>query len=243
MSQQPNGLPVQDSRRAQHSTSTRASHCPGCSHSVRRVVRHEATDGPVMTNLLEHNPVCDYRYPTETCGWSNPAVRSSRDNVTSPFPGGRLSREGTRRLPASRRSGARVDGMANSGELLINVVSTNKPKALRGLNQKVRGLVQRDHPSPVVVIRATGGEAEPTPSLIHPWNVVSPSSSFRGRPSARRLLMGRRVEDEGGSECRPVIGWIGVESSGEITPRESGLTSLGSFITRKPDQPLQGASK
>jgi hypothetical protein len=136
-----------------------------------------------------------------------------------------------------------VDGMANSGELLINVVRSNKPKALRGLNQKVRGQVQRDHPSPVVVVGATGGEAEPTPSVIHPWNVVSPSSSFRGRPSARRLLMGRRVEDEGRSECPAVTGGIGVESSGEITPRESGPTSLGSFITRKPGKPLQGASR
>ena len=133
--------------------------------------------------------------------------------------------------------------MANSGELLINVVRSSKPKALRGLNQKVRGQVQRDLPSPVVVVRATGGEAEPTPSVIHPWNVVSPSSSSRGRPSARRLLMGRRVEDEGRSECPPVIGGIGVESSGEITPRESGPTSLGSFVTREPGKPLQGASR
>ena len=153
-------------------------------------VRHEATDGPVMTNLLGHNPVCDYRYPTGTCGWSNPAVRSSRDNVTSPLSGGRSSREGDRRLPASRRSGARVDGMANSGELLINVARSNKPKALTGLNQKVRGQVQRDLPSPVVVVRATGGEAEPKPSVIHPWNVVSPSSSLRGRTAARRRRWG-----------------------------------------------------
>jgi hypothetical protein len=79
-----------------------------------------------------------------------------------------------------------VDGMANSGELLINVVRSNKPKALTGLNQKVRGQVQRDLPSPVVVVRATGGEAEPTPSVIHPWNVVSPSSPLWGRIAVRR---------------------------------------------------------
>lgn len=53
--------------------------------------------------------------------------------------------------------GARVDGMANPGELLINVVRSNKPKALTGLNHKVSGQVQRDPPSPVVVDRATGG--------------------------------------------------------------------------------------
>jgi len=29
------------------------------------------------------------------------------------------------------------DGMANIGELLLNAVKTNKPKVLRGLNQKV----------------------------------------------------------------------------------------------------------
>jgi hypothetical protein len=107
-----------------------------------RGVRHEATDGPVMTGLLGHNPVCDHRYPTRTCGRSNPAVRSSWDNVTSPQRGGRSSREGSRRLRASRRSGARVDGRANSGELPINVVRSSKPKALTGLNQKVSGQVQ-----------------------------------------------------------------------------------------------------
>ena len=64
--------------------------------------------------------------------------------------------------------GAKVDGMANSGELLINVVRSSKPKALRGLNQKVRGQVQGCLPSPVVAVGATGGEAEPKPSMIHP---------------------------------------------------------------------------
>jgi hypothetical protein len=121
----------------------------------------------------------DHRYPTKTCGRSNPAVRSSWDNVTSPS-GGRISREGGRRLPTPRRLGARVDGMANPGALLINVVRTNKPKALTGLNQKVRGQAQRASPSPVVVVRATGGHAEPKPSVIHPWNVLSPSSSLPG---------------------------------------------------------------
>ena len=80
--------------------------------------------------------MCDHWYPTKTCGRSNPTVRSSWDNVTSPDPGGRVSRERTRRLLAPRRSGARVDGMANSGELLINAVNSSKPKALTGLNQK-----------------------------------------------------------------------------------------------------------
>ena len=187
--------------------------------------------------------MCDHWYPTKTCGRSNPTVRSSWDNVSSPnWVAGAPVRE-SRRLPALRRSGTRVDGMANPGELLINVVRTSKPKALTGLNQKVSGQGLGAPPSPGRRCRATGEQAEPTPSVIHPWNVVSPSSSPWGRPSARRLLMGRRVEDEGRSECPAVIGGIGVESSGEITPRESGPTSLGSFVTRAPGQPLQGASR
>ena len=48
--------------------------------------------------------------------------------------------------------------------------------------------------------------------------------------------MGRRVKDEGGSEGRSVIGRIGVEPPGEITPRESGLTSLGCLRTRPSEQ-------
>jgi hypothetical protein len=84
--------------------------------------------------------------------------------------------------------------------------------------------------------RATGGEAEPQPSLIHPWTVVSPSSSLRGRPAARGSPMGRRLEEEGGSQRRPVIGRIGVEPLGEIIPRESGPTSLGCLRTR-PSEP------
>jgi len=46
--------------------------------------------------------------------------------------------------------------------------------------------------------------------------------------------MGWRVEEEGGSECRPGIGRIRVEPSDEITLRESGLTSLWCLRTREP---------
>jgi hypothetical protein len=40
--------------------------------------------------------------------------------------------------------------------------------------------------------------------------------------------MVQQAEDVGKSECSPVMGEIGV-----VTPRESGLTSNGSLITRK----------
>jgi RNA-directed DNA polymerase len=35
------------------------------------------------------------------------------------------------------------------------------------------------------------------------------------------------------------VGWIGVLAPGNITPRESELTSIWSFVTRELDQPLQ----
>ena len=62
-------------------------------------------------------------------------MQSSWDNVTSPDPGGRISRERTRRLLALKRWGARVDGMANSGELLITVVN------LRAWNNPPNGVL------------------------------------------------------------------------------------------------------
>jgi len=43
--------------------------------------------------------------------------------------------------------------------------------------------------------------------------------------------MGLRVKDHGGSECRPVMGRIGVEAVANIALRESELTSARSLIT------------
>ena len=48
-----------------------------------------------------------------------------------------------------------------------------------------------------------------------------------------------REEEDGRSERHPVMGWIGVEPMGNITPRESALTSVWSCITRDLGQPLE----
>jgi len=48
-----------------------------------------------------------------------------------------------------------------------------------------------------------------------------------------------REEEDGSSERHPVMGWIGVEPTGNIAPRESALTSVWSCVTRKLGQPLQ----
>ena len=49
--------------------------------------------------------------------------------------------------------------------------------------------------------------------------------------------MGRRVWDGGGSEGHFVTKWIAVEPPGNITARESGQTSTGSFLTRELEEP------
>src|SRR3954454_16751313 len=74
-----------------------------------------------------------------------------RRKQRGPKPGGQRNldpkdrpwtREPTRRLPASRRSGASSPGQVNPGEVLIKAVRKDKPKMLSGLNQKVRGQVR-----------------------------------------------------------------------------------------------------
>jgi hypothetical protein len=55
--------------------------------------------------------------------------------------------------------------------------------------------------------------------------------------------MGRRGEDEGARERRPVMGRIGVARLSHITPRESGQTAIGSLITRAFGQPTKEATQ
>jgi Transposase len=80
---------------------------PGRKTDVK--LRHEVVSVAVEPEQSGPNLVFCHQYPTAACGWSNSAVRSPRDNVASRHRG-RLPCEGRRRLPASRRSGARVDG-------------------------------------------------------------------------------------------------------------------------------------
>jgi hypothetical protein len=68
--------------------------------------------------------------------------------------------------------------MANESKSLINVVIDNKPKMLRGLTK--RYVAGSGVPiSPDADTKATGGEAEPTPCMVHMRNVVSQSCSWQ----------------------------------------------------------------
>ena len=53
--------------------------------------------------------------------------------------------------------------------------------------------------------------------------------------------MGLRAKENGKSEGRPVMEWIGIESQNNIIPRESEQTSVWSFRTRKLGKQIQEA--
>ncbi len=78
-----------------------------------------------------------HQYSTETCDWSNPEVGSSQNNVTLLQriiePRGTVITANTKAVGVLE-----FDGMASRCKLPINVVTTNKPKVLIGLNQKVK---------------------------------------------------------------------------------------------------------
>jgi hypothetical protein len=67
--------------------------------------------------------------------------------------------------------------MVNPGELPINVVRTNKLKALTSLSQKASGQGNELPSSRTVARTTTGGQAGSNPSLIRARNVVSPHVS------------------------------------------------------------------
>lgn len=94
-------------------------------------------------NQAAHNPVFYHWYATGTGRLSNRTVRSSRDNVCLILQDGLGT--ATNRDDCQRHGGRELalDGTVNLGELLINVVRTDKLKALTSLNQKVRGEVCR----------------------------------------------------------------------------------------------------
>jgi hypothetical protein len=150
-----------------------------------------------------------HRYPTETCGWSNLAVRSSRDNVASPTRR-RLNRKGRSRLPAPRRSGARVGGMANTCEPLINVVKTVQPKVLTGWGQNGTGSVQGLIGSLPQTSRPSA-KRRSLPHRVHQAKRGKPDVLPQGTAPRKGRPKGRRVKEEGASEGRPVMGRIGVE--------------------------------
>ena len=60
-----------------------------------------------------------------------------------------------------------MDGMVNSGELSINVVTTNKPKMLRGLGQKGTGAGTGSQTYPVMDSQRSRRTESTSPVLVN----------------------------------------------------------------------------
>jgi hypothetical protein len=109
-------------------------------------------------------------------------VRSEARGTTWPRSSDRpWTREPTRRLPASRRSGTSSPGQVNSGEVLIKAVIKDKPKMLTGLDQNGMWSGTRGSEFPRRGCRTTGRQARPYPGTIEKVNEVTPLSSPRGK--------------------------------------------------------------
>lgn len=109
------------------------------------------------------------------------------------------------------RMGARNDGMCNIFELLINVVTVNRPKMLTGLNQNGKGYGEvfvchftRSMIPPAnrqTLTHRVGTVEHGKPNYLH----FSMESDPQGKP------IDKWVEEAGESERHPVIGWIRVQ--------------------------------
>ncbi|MFB2907628.1 hypothetical protein ACE1BH_22340, partial [Aeromonas jandaei] len=66
-----------------------------------------------------------------------------------------------------------LGGTTNISELLINVVTYNKPKMLTGLNQKGTRLVVSSRMG-THGHQTVGEQAESKPPMLTKWNMVSP---------------------------------------------------------------------
>jgi hypothetical protein len=113
-------------------------------------------------------------------------------------------------LLASKRRKARVESTVSICERSINIVSLNKPKVLKGLNQKVPQWEQGLKPSLSWTSNAAGEESGPNLILLHVRNTVSSYSSHHWESDPQGKPTGVRVEECGESEGRLVMRRIGV---------------------------------
>ena len=117
-----------------------------------------------------------------------------------------------------------MDGMVNTCELLINVVTSDKPKMLRGLSQKGTGAGTGSCLYPVMDITRYRRIESTSPVLVNLAERGKPVSLLpKGREGSRKANQ-RRCGYGGGKKQMPPCS--GADMGGTITQRESGQTSL-----------------
>jgi hypothetical protein len=107
--------------------------------------------------------------------------------------------------------GTRMDGRANPGERLINIVTKNKPKVLEGLSQKGTVAGTRTLCFLVMGIHATGGQSAPHPFVCDGDGTWQPRTSPVRESEPQDKPIGVRAWEDGRSEGHSVMEWIGVE--------------------------------
>ena len=104
-------------------------------------------------------------------------------------------------------TGSSQNGMWHSTGAVCSLVVDNQSHRRRE-SDLTHPVIQDEHGKPVVLPCATGRQPQGVPK-------------------------GRRVKEEGASECRSVMERIGIAVRTNIIPRESGQTSLWSSLTRE----------
>lgn len=177
-----------------------------------------------------------------TCCATNSTLRSGRGGnepssslrtmYPSPF-GDYPIREGRLDLPASGRERARVRWYGEYMRILDKRRYVDQAKGADRLEPNWCMAVELGVPSAQSWTQSHRRREGDLSHLViqteHGKPVVLP---FAGR-QPQGEPMGLRVWEEGKSECRVVMTRIGVAASANITPRESGQTSLWSLITRE----------
>ena len=130
--------------------------------------------------------------------------------------------------------------MVKRCEPLLNVVTESKPKVLRSFPKKLVGLGQNGKGTSLGAPNSPSADGVPPAkrrNLTHlnqvlSGNVLSPLVSlWESKPQG--VPMGQRVQEGGRSESQLAMSWIGVEPEGNITLRESGLTSKPGLSSRE----------
>jgi hypothetical protein len=171
-------------------------------------------------------------------GWQRLGVKPPRQ-CTPPLGQQQPAREA---VICERQCGweARLSGKANISELLINVVNNQRAKDADRLGPKGVWLDVLSLNEDTRTLKPPAKRQGLTRTMLFVRNTVSPYfRPSRGRPTARKV---DGSVGKGWSKKRRLI-CNRSDRGCNITSRESGLTSIGSFMTRSRGEPSKGESK
>src|ERR1035437_3137176 len=124
--------------------------------------------------------------------------------------------------------------MAKVFEAAVKIVMHKKRKWLLRFNQNGNGGGTARWPCAFVTHTPPGRNQPPNPTYFCRWNVETPYCSLRGQHTARSAYGGAGT----GTRTKRTSLCNGANRGCDITPRESGQTSLWSRFTREFLEPI-----